>query len=122
MPGLVQTRHLVFLGRDPRQVAEPTDGEEASQLMWIPLTHTADLLALQHFLGSGTAVGMLTTAAILANSLLLTPTQSQVAASAIHRPRPASPIAHSPPARDQMPRPRPDPSGVRKHGPERVLP
>lgn len=86
MPGLVQTRHLVFLGRDPRQVSEPTDGEEASQLMWVPLTHTADLLARGHLLGSGTAVGMLTTAALLANSSLLTPTQSHVAVSVLHRP------------------------------------
>ncbi|WP_167660005.1 NUDIX hydrolase [Nocardia mangyaensis] len=66
MPGLVHTRHLVFLGRDPRQAAEPTDGEEASQLMWIPLSHTADLLAHGELLGTGTAVGMLTAAAILA--------------------------------------------------------
>ncbi|MGC4989961.1 NUDIX hydrolase [Nocardia salmonicida] len=69
MPGLVQTRHLVFLGRDPRQAAEPTDGEEASQLMWIPLSHTAELLAHGELLGTGTAVGMLTAAAILAQPL-----------------------------------------------------
>ncbi|GGO01440.1 NUDIX hydrolase [Nocardia rhizosphaerihabitans] len=85
MPGLVQTRHLVFLGRDPCQVAEPTDGEEASQLMWIPLTHTADLLARGELLGAGTAVGMLTAAALLAGTSVLSPTQSQVAASAQHR-------------------------------------
>lgn len=66
MPGLVQTRHLVFLGRDPRQAADPTDGEEASELVWIPLSHTAQLLACGELLGTGTAVGMLTAAAILA--------------------------------------------------------
>ncbi|PKV80473.1 NUDIX hydrolase [Nocardia fluminea] len=64
MPGLVRTRHLVYLGSNPRQVAMPTDAEEAAQLLWIPLAETTALLAKGMLLGSGTAVGMLTAAAL----------------------------------------------------------
>lgn len=65
MPGLVRTRHLVYLGGNPRQVAMPSDAEEAAQLLWVPLTETATLLEQGMLLGSGTAVGMLAAAALL---------------------------------------------------------
>ncbi|MGO4644016.1 NUDIX hydrolase [Nocardia sp. 2YAB30] len=64
MPGLVQTRHFVYIGCDARQVASPTDAEEAAELLWIPLSATAELLAKGALLGTGTAVGMLAAAAL----------------------------------------------------------
>ncbi|MFD6221200.1 NUDIX hydrolase [Nocardia asteroides] len=64
MPGLVRTRHLVYLGSNPRQVAMPSDAEEAAQLLWVPLEETTALLAKGMLLGSGTAVGMLAAAAL----------------------------------------------------------
>ncbi len=66
MPGLVQTRHLVYLGHDPRQVTTPSDAEEAAQLLWMPLAETTGLLAKGMLLGTGTAVGMLAAAALVA--------------------------------------------------------
>ncbi|WP_216893927.1 NUDIX hydrolase [Nocardia alni] len=59
MPGLVQTPHYVYLARQPRQVAAPTDAEEAANLLWVPLTETRELLAAGQLLGTATAVGML---------------------------------------------------------------
>ncbi|WP_051407414.1 NUDIX hydrolase [Nocardia sp. CNY236] len=59
MPGLVETPHHVFIGRMPRQVGAPTDGEEAADLVWVPLAETRDLLAAGQLLGTATAVGML---------------------------------------------------------------
>ncbi|MGQ4601111.1 NUDIX domain-containing protein [Nocardia sp. R6R-6] len=66
MPGLVQSRHLVYLGHGPCQVATPSDAEEAAQLLWMPLAETTDLLAKGMLLGTGTAVGMLAAAALVA--------------------------------------------------------
>ncbi|MGW4715373.1 NUDIX hydrolase [Nocardia sp. NPDC004260] len=65
MPGLVQTRHLVYLGHDPRQVTAPTDAEEAAQLLWMPLAEATGLLAKGMLLGTGTAVGLLAAAALV---------------------------------------------------------
>ncbi|MBF6185070.1 NUDIX hydrolase [Nocardia farcinica] len=59
MPGLVQTKHHVFLTRNPRQVAEPSDPEEAGFLEWVPVTDTPDLLARGQLLGAGTGLGLL---------------------------------------------------------------
>ncbi|MEU7631690.1 NUDIX hydrolase [Nocardia sp. NPDC049220] len=59
MPGLVETPHHVYIGRTPRQVAAPTDAEEAADLVWVPLVETRELLAAGQLLGTATAVGML---------------------------------------------------------------
>ncbi|QIS23699.1 NUDIX hydrolase [Nocardia terpenica] len=64
MPGLVETPHYVYIADEPRQVAEPTDEEEAAQLVWMPLTDTPELLATGQLLGAGTAVGMLSALAL----------------------------------------------------------
>lgn len=66
MPGLVQTRHLVYVGSGPRQLTTPSDAEESAQLLWVPLNETTDLLAKGTLLGVGTAVGMLAAAALVA--------------------------------------------------------
>lgn len=62
VPGMVQTRHFVYVGHDARQVASPTDLEEAAELLWIPLSATTDLLAAGRLLGTGTAIGMMAAA------------------------------------------------------------
>lgn len=64
MPGLVQTLHYVYLAKQPRQIAAPTDAEEAADLVWVPLTETRELLAAGQLLGTATAVGMLTALAL----------------------------------------------------------
>ncbi|MFC9964368.1 NUDIX hydrolase [Nocardia ignorata] len=59
MPGLVETPHHIYLGRKPRQVAPPSDAEEAADLVWVPLAETRELLGTGQLLGTATAVGML---------------------------------------------------------------
>ncbi|MCP9624814.1 NUDIX hydrolase [Nocardia otitidiscaviarum] len=59
MPGLVQSKHYVFIADHPRQVNTPTDAEEAGRLVWVPVYEAVDLLARGELMGAGTAVGML---------------------------------------------------------------
>ncbi|WP_280390479.1 NUDIX hydrolase [Nocardia brasiliensis] len=59
MPGLIQTKHHVFLTHNPRRVAEPSDLEEAGLLEWVPVTDTPGLLARGQLLGAGTGLGLL---------------------------------------------------------------
>jgi len=64
MPGMVRSRHLIYVGRDARQTGSPTDLEEAAELLWIPLSDTTELLTRGALLGTGTAVGMLAAVAL----------------------------------------------------------
>lgn len=59
MPGLVDTRHLVYLTTEAEQLGEPSDAEEAAELVWLPVSDAASLLAQGQLLGAATAVGML---------------------------------------------------------------
>lgn len=59
MPGLVETKHYIFLTRNPRHVAEPSDLEEAGVLEWVPVTEAPALLARGQLLGAGTGIGLL---------------------------------------------------------------
>lgn len=58
MPGLVQTPHHIYVGKDPQQVDIPTDSEEAGQLVWVSLGEAVDMLSSGKILGTGTAVGV----------------------------------------------------------------
>lgn len=59
MPGLVESCHYIYTGDGARQIGAPTDAEESSQLVWVPLSETPELLAQGTLLGTGTAVAML---------------------------------------------------------------
>jgi len=59
MPGMVDTPHMVYLGRGATRVAEPTDLEEAAVVEWIALARAVELAAAGELLGSGTLVGLL---------------------------------------------------------------
>jgi 8-oxo-dGTP pyrophosphatase MutT (NUDIX family) len=59
MPGMVDTPHLIYMGRDPVRVGEPTDGEEAGRVGWVALSAVPDMVAKGEILGSGSLVGLL---------------------------------------------------------------
>ncbi|MFC8529178.1 NUDIX hydrolase [Nocardia sp. NPDC057227] len=64
MPGLVETPHHVFVAGVAVQRGLPTDHEEAAELMWIPLSDTSRLLTAGRVLGAGTAIGLMSAAAL----------------------------------------------------------
>jgi 8-oxo-dGTP pyrophosphatase MutT (NUDIX family) len=59
MPGMVDTPHVVFLGRDAVRVGDPTDLEEAARVDWVPLEVVPELVAKGQLIGSGSLVGLL---------------------------------------------------------------
>lgn len=59
MPGMVDTLHAVYLGTKAVRVGEPSDGEEAGRVDWVPLASIPDLVAKGDVLGSGSLVGLL---------------------------------------------------------------
>jgi 8-oxo-dGDP phosphatase len=59
MPGMVDTPHALFVGRDAEKVAEPTDPEEAGVVDWVPLSRVRELIARGEVLGSGSLVALL---------------------------------------------------------------
>jgi 8-oxo-dGTP pyrophosphatase MutT (NUDIX family) len=59
MPGMVDTPHEVYLARSAGKVGEPTDGEEAARIEWVPLARVLGLVAKGEILGSGSLVGLL---------------------------------------------------------------
>lgn len=73
MPGLVDTLHLVYLTRGAHRVGDPTDGEEAAELVWVPLQDSPALLARGELLGAATAVGMLTALAQIRGDQVVMP-------------------------------------------------
>lgn len=73
MPGLVDTPHLVYLTYGARRVGDPTDGEEAAELVWVPLQDAPALLARGELLGAATAIGMLAALAQVHDQLVIRP-------------------------------------------------
>lgn len=59
MPGMVDTPHEVYLARGAEYVGEPTDGEEAARVDWLPLDRVRELIARSEVEGSGSLVGLL---------------------------------------------------------------
>lgn len=59
MPGMVNTPHEVYVVRGAKHIGAPTDGEEAGQVQWIPLTDIPKMIAGGEILGSGSLVGLL---------------------------------------------------------------
>jgi 8-oxo-dGTP pyrophosphatase MutT (NUDIX family) len=59
MVGTIDSEHFVFVGRDPRQVAEPVEVSEADRIEWIPLSAVPELIAAGKLWNAGTLIGLL---------------------------------------------------------------
>ncbi|MGK5681332.1 NUDIX hydrolase [Actinoplanes sp. URMC 104] len=59
MPGMVDTPHAIYLGRDPKLVGEPSDAEEAAVIDWLPLSDVSELVSKGRVIGSGSLVALL---------------------------------------------------------------
>jgi 8-oxo-dGTP pyrophosphatase MutT (NUDIX family) len=59
LPGQVNSEHLVFIGRDPERVGEPTDTNESERTDWLPLASVPELISAGQIWHSGSLVGLL---------------------------------------------------------------
>ncbi|MBB2914818.1 8-oxo-dGTP pyrophosphatase MutT (NUDIX family) [Streptosporangium becharense] len=59
MVGMVDSEHLVFLGRGAELVGEPVGEVEADRLEWIPMAEIPDMIARGDVWNSGVLVGLL---------------------------------------------------------------
>ena len=59
MPGMVDTPHVLLLGKGATRVGEPADAEEAAIIDWIPMMSVMELIQKGQVLGSGSLVGLL---------------------------------------------------------------
>lgn len=60
LPGITETTVNAFLWRKAEKVGEPTDGEEAARIEWIPVDRAVELAKAGEFLGAGAIVPLLT--------------------------------------------------------------
>jgi 8-oxo-dGDP phosphatase len=60
MPGSVDSPHAIFLGRDPRQVHDTPDVNEAARLTWLPLSQARATIAAGEISNAGTLLALLT--------------------------------------------------------------
>jgi hypothetical protein len=44
MVGMVDSEHVVFVGRDPEKVAEAVEVSEADRIEWVPLASVPELI------------------------------------------------------------------------------
>jgi len=59
MVGMVDSEHVVFTGRDPEKVGEPTETTEVERMEWVPLASVPGLIAAGEIWNSGTLVALL---------------------------------------------------------------
>jgi 8-oxo-dGTP pyrophosphatase MutT (NUDIX family) len=59
MPGMVDTPHKIYTATGAEQVGEPTDGEEAGVVEWMPMAKVPDLIRTGKVAGSGSLVALL---------------------------------------------------------------
>ena len=59
MVGMVDSEHVVFVGRDPEKVAEPTEANEIERMEWLPLASVPRLIEAGEIWNSGTLVALL---------------------------------------------------------------
>jgi 8-oxo-dGTP pyrophosphatase MutT (NUDIX family) len=57
--GRVDSEHVVFVGRDPERVGEPTETNEAARLQWVPLASVRDLIVTGEIWNAGALVALL---------------------------------------------------------------
>jgi hypothetical protein len=59
MVGMVESEHVLFVGRDPEKVAEPVEVSEADRIEWVPLASVPELIASGQIWNSGVLIGLL---------------------------------------------------------------
>ncbi|MCS7478185.1 NUDIX hydrolase [Umezawaea endophytica] len=59
MPGMVDAPVNAYIWRNAEKVGEPTDGEEAARIEWIPIDRMLELIKRGEVLGSGAIVPLL---------------------------------------------------------------
>jgi 8-oxo-dGDP phosphatase len=59
MVGMVDSEHVVFVGRDPVKAGEPTETTEIERMEWVPLASVPGLITAGEIWNSGTLVALL---------------------------------------------------------------
>jgi hypothetical protein len=59
MVGMVDSEHVVFVGKDPERIGEPTETTEVERMEWVPLASVPGLIAAGEIWNSGTLVALL---------------------------------------------------------------
>lgn len=59
MPGAVDSSHAIFVGREPWQVSEDFDVNEAARLEWVPLGSVPGLIGSGAISNAATVIGLL---------------------------------------------------------------
>jgi 8-oxo-dGDP phosphatase len=59
MVGMVDSEHLIFVGRDPEKFTEPVELNEADRIEWVPLSSVPELMASGKIWNSGVLIGLL---------------------------------------------------------------
>lgn len=59
MVGMLDSEHVLFLGREPEKVAEPVEVSEADRIEWVPLSSVPELIKSGQIWNSGVLIGLL---------------------------------------------------------------
>jgi len=59
MVGMVDSEHVIFIGRDPEKFTEPVELNEADRIEWVPLASVPELMASGQIWNSGVLIGLL---------------------------------------------------------------
>jgi 8-oxo-dGDP phosphatase len=59
MVGMVDSEHVMFVGRDPEKIGEPTETNEADKIEWVPLSSVPKLIESGQIWNAGTLVSLL---------------------------------------------------------------
>ncbi len=59
MVGMVDSEHVVFVGRDAERVAEATEANEVERMEWVPLAKVPALIEAGQIWNAGALVALL---------------------------------------------------------------
>ena len=59
MVGMVDSEHVVFVGRDPEKIADPVETGEADRIEWIPVSSVPGLIKAGQIWNAGSLVALL---------------------------------------------------------------
>jgi 8-oxo-dGTP pyrophosphatase MutT (NUDIX family) len=59
MVGSVDSEHLVFVGREPERIGEPTDTSEVARIEWVPLKSVPGMIAAGEIWNAGSLVALM---------------------------------------------------------------
>jgi len=59
MVGMVDSEHVVFVGRNPEKIGEATETTEVERMEWVPLASVPGLIDAGEIWNSGTLVALL---------------------------------------------------------------